>query len=134
MSRITRGRIVDGDTLNAASLNDRFDDYTQTDLNEYNLRDGALDLAHFTNARFVAPEQFSAIIGNNDWTHTSTNTVTGQSTGASPHVTQDAGSTDTVLSFGAGGVTVSPGEVLRVYWDLSVRPRWEGSQPWLDVL
>lgn len=131
MSRITRGRIVDGDTLNAASLNDRFDDYTQTDLNGFNLRDGALDLAHFTNARFLAPEQFSAIIGNNDWTHTSTNTVTGQSTGASPYVTQNASSTDTVLSFGAGGVTVSPGEVLRVYWDLSVRPRWEGSQPWL---
>ena len=132
MSRITRGRLVDGDTLNAASLNDRFTDYTQTDLNQFNARDGAFDLAHFTSARFMAPNQFSAIIGRNDWTHTNFNTVTGQSTGDTAYVTQDASSADTVLSFGASGLTIPTGDVLRVYWDLSVRPKWVGSQPWLS--
>ena len=131
MSRITRGRLVDGDTLDAASLNDRFTDYTQTDLNQFNARDGAFDLAHFTSARFMAPNQFSAIIGRNDWTHTAFNTVTGQSTGDTAYVTQDASSADTVMSFGASGLTIPTGDVLRVYWDLSVRPKWVGSQPWL---
>jgi hypothetical protein len=44
MSRIVRAAVNDGDTLDAASLNDRFSDYTQTDLNAFNHRDAAHDL------------------------------------------------------------------------------------------
>ena len=48
MSRINRARIVDGDDVTAASLNDRFDDFSQAnELDQFNLRDAAVDLPQF---------------------------------------------------------------------------------------
>ena len=53
MSRITDGPIEGGDTLNAASLNDRFASYTQTDLNQFNHRDSAHDLPQFASTSWL---------------------------------------------------------------------------------
>lgn len=133
MSRLTQPPVKDGDDLNAASLNDRFTQFAQTDLNQFNTRDAAIDLPQMKSgaSRFIVPTMVTQLIGHNDWRHATDNTETGQSTGASPHVVSDAGGTPTVLSFGPLGVTLSQNEdMLRVYWDLSVRPRWEGSRPW----
>ena len=47
MSRITDGPVRDGEAFDAASLNDRFASYTQTDLNQFNHRDAAHDLPQF---------------------------------------------------------------------------------------
>jgi hypothetical protein len=70
MSRIIRGRIVDGDQVSAADLNDRFDDYSQAGaLNRFNVRDAAFDLGHFQTGVFLQ-RSADTIIGYNDWKHT----------------------------------------------------------------
>ena len=52
MSRIIRGRIVDGDQVDATDLNDRFDDYSQAGaLNRFNVRDAAFDLGSLSDGR-----------------------------------------------------------------------------------
>ena len=131
MSRISQPTVVDGDTANAASLNDRFDNFTQTDLNAFNARDAAFDLPQFDSSRFIITHVQSEGIGLNDWRHGSVITVTGQSVmPASPFVVGDGA--PTVMDFGPTGLTVSIGEVLRIYWNLSVRPYWENSRPWLN--
>ncbi len=56
MSRINRARIVDGDNTTAASLNDRFDDFSQAGaLDTFNLRDSAVDLPQLAKTKFDAP-------------------------------------------------------------------------------
>jgi len=137
MSRLTQGPILDGDTIDAASLNDRFTQYSQAGaLNSFNTRDQAFDLPQFESGtdRFLVGGMAgggTAAIGYPDFTHSAYNTYTGQTTGASPYVVQDSTPANTVLSLGAAGFTLSADDILRVYWDLSVRPRWTGSRPWL---
>lgn len=137
MSRLTQPAIVDGDPINAAGLNDRFNQFNQSGtINQFNTRDAAFDLPHFAtgNNRFLAPEMAVAEIGWNDWKHGSFHTYTGQTTGAAPHRVRDSGGTDERLSFGATGWTLQADDALRVFWDLSVRPRWEGAaRPWLNA-
>ena len=133
MSRLTQPPVKDGDAINAASLNDRFTQFTQTDLNQFNTRDAAIDLPQFKGGvtRFLAPQMFIGAIGANDWKHATDVTVTGQVTGSLPHVVSDAAGAATPLSFGATGMTLTQNEeMLRVYWDMSVRPRWEGTRPY----
>lgn len=139
MSRIKRARVEDGDNIEAADLNTRFTDYSQPGaLNAFNHRDGAFDLPQFerpgaSTYGFLASYQKAQTIGANDWKHSSVVTVTGVSASpppAAPFIVGDAGGTPTPISFGALGLTVSAGEVLRVYWDLSVYPHWIGTRPW----
>ena len=124
MSRLTNKPILDGDPINAASLNTRFSNFTQTDLNEFNTRDAAIDLPQFTAAKFMVPQFASRQIGNYDFSHGTYNTVAGQLTGATAHVIRDAALAPSQLSLGPAGWTIETDEILRVYWDLSVRPRW----------
>jgi len=135
MSRLTEPAIKDGDSLDAASLNDRFTQFSQSGaINAFNFRDGAIDLPHFnvgSISRFLATDMYVTTIGDNRWKHSGYTTRNGQTTGASPYEVLDGGgSPNGTLSFGPLGVTLTAGDLLRVYWDLSIRPRWEGSQPW----
>ena len=139
MSRINRQRVEDGDSVDATDLNARFQDYNQSGgLNAFNTRDAAFDLPQFKNPGastfgFLASYQNSALIGANDYKHSSIVTVTGVSSTpppATPFIVGNAAGSPTPISFGAAGITVSAGEVLRVYWDLSVYPHWIGSRPW----
>ena len=131
MSRLTNKPVLDGDPINAASLNTRFADFNQTTLNEFNVRDAAIDLPQFTTSKFMAPQMAVVQIGHQDWKHAAYNTVVGQTTPSVPHVIRDSGGTPTPLATGGGaGWTISPDQVLRVYWDLSVRPRWAPGNPW----
>lgn len=133
MSRLTEPAIQDGDDITAASLNDRFTQFSQAGaLNAFNVRDGAFDLPHFKmgNADWLAPDMAVNSIGWNEWKHASYHTFTGVTTGSSPFVVLDALGNPDHLSFGPLGFTLNIDDILRVYWDLSVRPRWEGSQPW----
>lgn len=132
MSRLTNKPISDGDAIDAASLNTRYADFTQTTLNEFNTRDAAIDLPQFTSAKFMVPEFAQRLIGHQAWTHTTFNTVAGQLTGAVPHVIRDSAGLSTPLALGAGWL-VSPGQVLRVYWDLSVKPHWLTFDPWIGT-
>lgn len=70
------------------------------------------------------------VIGRNDWKHTAYNTISGV-TSPPAFSTIDDASAYTKLAMGAGGQTLTTADVLRVYWDLSVRPRDESPQPWL---
>jgi hypothetical protein len=130
MARITNGPILDGDPVNAAGLNSRFTAFSQAgNLDQFNTRDAAIDLPQFETARFLAPRLEVGSIGANDWKHATYRTAAGQVTGDAPHVVKDSGGTDTPLALGAGWA-LAVGELLRVYWDLSVRPVWASSRPW----
>lgn len=135
MSRLTNKPLLDGDPIMAASLNTRYANFTTTTLNEFNVRDAAIDLPQLTTTKFVTPNFDQRLIGHQDWTHTAYNSVAGQVTGAAAHVIRDAAAVPTDLALGAGW-TISPGQVLRVYWDLSVYPAWDSETPLIgtDVL
>jgi hypothetical protein len=133
MSRITRGRITDGQAVDATDLNDRYSDYSQAGaLNAFNTRDSAFDLPHFKTTGFQLEQHAAANLGYFDWKHTASNTVSGQTgTPAAPHIVSDSGATPTVLQLGGlAGWTLTTSNILRVYWDLSVRPYYTGSRPW----
>ena len=131
MSRIANPLVLDGDPINAAALNSRLSAFTQVGtLDDANVRSSAIDLPQFSATRFVAPRVATTAIGFNDYTHTAFNTAAGQTTGASPHIVSNSGGTPTVLSLGSGW-QVTTADVLRVYFDLSVRTVWSGSRPWV---
>lgn len=129
MSRLTNSPIVDGDGIDAASLNSRLSAFTQTNINQFNVRDAAIDLPQMDTASFIATQMAVGGIGANSWKHDTYNTAAGQVTGDSPHVVSDATATPTPLALGAGWL-VGTDQVLRVYWDLSVKPGWSASRPW----
>ena len=115
MSRITDGPVQDGDALNAASLNDRFTSYTQTDLNAFNSRDASHDLPQFATG-WVETHTQSQQLGTISLKHGSTTTINGMTAmPASPVAITGT------MSFGAG-LTIAVDEILRVYWNLSVSP------------
>ena len=134
MSRITRPRIIDGQTVDATDLNSRFTDYSQpAALNAFNVRDAAVDLGHLKRTSFQLEQMDQTIIGNNDWKHSTFNTVSGQTgTPAAPHIVSDGGGTPTPLSLGSGWA-LNADNILRVYWDLSVKPYYTGTRPWASV-
>lgn len=123
MSRINRARIVDGDQATAASLNDRFDDFSQANaLNRFNLRDAAVDLPQLVKSPdFQAPFVQVDDIGKSDLLHASPVSITGGTSApyTSPHVIEDGAGNATFATY-SGGLTVDPEEVLRIYWSLSV--------------
>ena len=137
MSRINRARIVDGDQATAASLNDRFDDFSQANaLDRFNLRDAAVDLPQLAKtSNFQAPFVQVDDIGKSDLLHASPVSVTGGTSApyTSPHVIEDGAGNATFATY-SGGLTVDPEEVLRIYWslsvdaDLSASPQTAGSQ------
>lgn len=116
MSRITDGPVQDGDTLNAASLNDRFSSYTQTDLNAFNARDASHDLPQFATG-WVETHTQSQLLGATSFKHGSTTTINGMT--AMPATATAITGT---MSFGLTGLTIAVDEILRVYWNLSVKP------------
>lgn len=130
MSRINRARIVDGDQATAASLNDRFDDFSQAnDLDRFNLRDAAVDLPQLAKSPdFQAPFVQVDDIGKSDLLHASPVSVTGGTSApyTSPHVIEDGAGNATFATY-SGGLTVDPKEVLRIYWSLSVNAEITGT-------
>jgi len=134
MSRISRAPIAEGDTIAAADLNARFNDYTQNGsivagLNQFNVRDAAVDLPQ-VQSDWLAQAIYETTLGEFDLDHSSKNTVNAASAVPSAgHLVQNFSGTVSVLSFGAGGKVISTADVLRLYWDLSVNPKYTGT-PW----
>lgn len=118
MSRITRARIEAGDSLTSTDLNNRYSDYTQTDLDENNVVDGAIDAAQMpSNAIILATQQAS--IGTSDLQHTSFGTVT-RTVGSGP-ATPTVVNPTTIATSPSSGWALSQGTTLRVYVTLAVR-------------
>jgi hypothetical protein len=135
MSRIVQVPVEPGDPIAAADLNNRFNAFSQAGaVNQFNLRDAAIDLAHFKTTDFLCRLSSSTNIGKSDLFHAAPVSVASY-TGATyptPHPVQDGAGNPTPLSFGLTGWTVTPDEILRIYWDLSVRPRYSGT-PWTNA-
>ena len=136
MSRLIQPPIEDGDNIDAAGLNNRFTQFNQAGtIDEFNVRDAAFDLPQFEmgNSAWLSKDMAVKEMGWNLWKHTSDWTFAGQTTGLLPYRVKDAAGADDVLSFGPLGFTLNTGDLLRIYWDLSVRPRWEGTRPWVGA-
>ena len=137
MSRIERDPIEDGDEITAASLNTRFNDFSQSNLNAFNTRDAAIDLPQFkiqNDRGFMAPVATDIVIGEVSLKHSTSVTLNGQTAApASPYIIGDAGGNPTYIGpLNIGLVNITSSDILRVYWHLNVRPLYAGT-PWTTV-
>ena len=132
MSRIERPRVEPGQTTSATELNNTYNDYSQAGaLDQLNTRDAAFDLVHLTNAPILVKSQLSQL-GNAGMLHTApTTSFTHTTSLGSPvkHIVQDSGGTQTIMNLSSSPWTLAVGDVLRVYWDLSVYPETTAT-PW----
>jgi len=129
VSRINRPPVLPGDPANAAQLNAAYTDFSQLGaVDQLNTRDSGFDLAHFqapaTGNGPVIIRSDSANVGTGDIYH-SASPVAPASIAAPPTKTVVSG----VLSYGANGQVLADGQVLRVYYNLAVRPKYGGT-PW----
>lgn len=134
MPRVARPSVREGTEITAAAVNAQFAAFTAatTDIDADNLREFAVDLPQLPDAAgesgdgVVFRRGASVQIGNGDLLHTSPVTVASYAgaTFPSPHVVEDGAGNPTPLVLGASGWALAAGDVLRVYWDLSVRPRY----------
>ena len=138
MSRIERTPVDSGDATSATELNNTYSDYSQAGaLDAPNTRDQAFDLPHFTNTPIVKNCKEAALSGQamhpSGFGPTAVVVVPASPTIYPPvyEVTTPAG-VATPLTLTTSGWTLSPGDVLRVWWDLSVRPNFV-SRPWRNA-
>ena len=133
MSRINRAAIVDGEEIEAAPLNTRYADYTQTDINEFNTRDAAIDMPQFKRTLgrgFVCKTATEIQIGKVDFYHDAPVSLAGMGTAPSAAlVIGDGGSPTPLGPLAVGLVNVDTTNVLRIYWSLNVNPKFTGT-PW----
>lgn len=130
MSRIIRVPYQPGDAATAARTNADFAAFSQPGaIDGFNLRDAAIDLPQLDN-NIIILNATSVQIGTGaaGWRHTAPNTAPSSAVApATKTPLVDALGNPTPL--GPIAWTVGANEVLRVYWDLSVRPRYSGT-PW----
>ena len=136
MSRITRGRVDVGETADASTLNGTYADFNQpAALNAYNTRDQAFDLPHI-NAPIIL-NQKSVALANTSILHGPLNISTAPVTtnSAAPITTAVANraGTQTPLDLSSAPWSMVDGDVLRVWWNLSVNPYYTGT-PWAVAL
>lgn len=125
MSRINRARINAGDSVDATDLNARFNDYVQP---------GALDLANHAAASVDLPQVRGndlitvnadrVVLGSGVWDHSVVQSI--PSATVAPATLAEVGAGATRLTFGAGGWSLDPGDILRVYWDIGANPNITG--------
>jgi len=133
MSLPTRPAVREGTDITSAGLDAQYDGFAtgSTDINAANLREFAVDLPNLPDAAgeagqgVVLKRAAAATIGTGSMDHSTAVTVAsyGGVTFPTPHIVEDGAGNETPLALGASGWAMSSGDVLRVYWDLSVRPR-----------
>lgn len=131
MSRIIRTPYQPGDLADAARANADFTAFSQPGaIDGFNLRDAAIDLPQLANNIIILNSTMVQVgTGAAGWQHNTPNTA--PSSVAAP-------ATKTPLVDALGNPTplgpiawnLVAGDVLRVYWDLSVRPKYSGT-PWV---
>lgn len=130
MSRIPQAPVQPGDIATAAAENARFDAFSlPSAIDAANVRDAAFDLPQFGTGCIML-HSTSEALGTGDWRHSSPNTVAsfGGAGAATKNPVLDAVGAETYI--GPIAWTMAVGDILRVYFDLSVRPRYEVSS-WL---
>ena len=129
MSRVKIDPVKDGQVVDAADLNARFDAFTQTDLNAFNHRNAAYDLPQFSGTPFYGLFGQKDDLGKEDFFHAAPVGNAGIATlPAAGYVIGD-GAAQTIASFPLG-LSVTTEDVLRIYWNLSVGPFYS-SKPWV---
>ena len=134
MSLPTRPAVREGTPITSAGLDAQYDAFAtgSADVNADNLREFALDLPNLPDAQgeagdgVVLKRAASAVIGTGSMDHSTAVSVPsyGGVTFPTPHVVEDGAGNPTPLVLGASGWSMTTGDVLRVYFDLSVRPRY----------
>lgn len=122
MSRIIRAPVEAGQVIDATTLNNTYNDYSQLgQLNENNTRDQAFDLPHLSNVAIIKNAS-TALLGDATMLHTGPFYSYPSSAASPPTVTpvRNVAGTDTFLNLGASGWPLIAGDVLRVWWNLSV--------------
>jgi len=113
MSRITNARINPGDTLNAASLNDKFSAIQASTaagtINADNVRNEGIDLGNFTGGG--ATELFVKEVQNDTYSAPTVHTIATESTVGAE------------MTLAGGTQTFESTDVLRVYWQVEVTNR-----------
>lgn len=128
MSRITRAPVEPGDLIGSADLNDRFDDYDQSgQVGVANVRDAAFDLAHI-DSDTITKYAANAPLGSVDFDFSTYQTVSSYTGATYPTPSEVVNSGGTPTRF-TTALDLEVGDVLRVYWNLSVRPNFAGT-PW----
>ena len=132
MSRIVRTPVDTGDATDATELNNTYSDYSQSSaLDASNTRDQAFDLPHFTNAPIIL-NTTTATLGTTGM-HTSAGTTTVASTTSTGAIVNDpvknSSGTETRADLSSDPWVFAAGDVLRVWWSLSVKPTFSGSPP-----
>ena len=121
MSRINRTPIQNGQSITAADLNTRLGDFVQPGaLNQFNLAEAAVDLPQLQSG-WQAPFLSQITLGQADLLMATPNTI--PATAAYPatgDIVENYSGTDSVISFGLAGRTISTREILRLYWTLTV--------------
>ena len=137
MSRIERGRVEPGETTDATTLNNTYSDYTQgSALNTSNTRDQAFDIAHFADSGGPIKYAGQAHLGNTSLpteAGAATTTVSSASSSApaTPHIVQTSAGSATFLNLSSNAWSVTSGDVLRVWWHLNCKPKYDTSTtPW----
>ena len=126
MSRITRGRIDAGDSLTSPDLNNRYSDYTQTDLNLDNAADGSIDSQQLPVGAVLKGVQQN-VLGTGDVQHTSVQTIARKTSGtAAATVVAPAGG---FALNSTSGFTLATNDVLRVYVTYQCRSLLNGLSP-----
>ena len=133
MSRITRGRVEPGDELLSADLNNRYSDYSQTDLNANNAASPAFDHEQMpAGSVLIAAVQGS--VGRADISHP----ASGADVPGSVPITTSAPATpvavgnslgQTTVATAASGWVLASGTLLRVYFNLQCKSELDSGTP-----
>jgi len=131
MSRITRTPYQPGDLADPARANADFAAFSQPGaIDGFNLRDAAIDLPQLASNIIILNTATTEVgTGAAGWQHNTPNIAPSSVvTPATKTPLVDASGNPTPL--GPFAWNLVAGDVLRVYWDLSVRPKYAGT-PWV---
>lgn len=134
MSLPTRAPIREGQEITSSGLDAQYDGFAtgSQDIGPANVREFAIDLPNIPDAEGEAGDGVvfrraaSTTIGTGSIDHSSAVSVAsyGGATYPAVHPIEDGAGNPTPLSFGLTGWSVTSGDILRVYWDISARPRF----------
>jgi len=137
MSRIERARVKPGEATDATTLNSTYADYTQSAaLNSANSRDQAFGIAHFVDGGRPIKYAGQEHLGNQSLPTEASPALTTVSSASgsaptSPHAVQTSTGTETFLDLSSSSWSVTSGDVLRVWWHLNCKPKYNTSTtPW----
>lgn len=121
MSRIVRGPVDAGQVVDATTLNNTYNDYSQPNgLDVNNTRDQAFDLPHFTNVPIVK-NTATALLGDAGMLHIGPfRHYISNAAGVAVFPVTDVALNPTFMNLSATPWSAAAGDVIRIWWNYSV--------------